>query len=710
MSGSRWSSVGVVVAIAGALFTGSCSSGGGGAGVGKASKDGGADATVGCVTDADCATSVPSTRPAPGVGANCAAGKCNALQGVCEYVAKDEDGDGHAAANCTSTNGVPIQEGDDCNDEDPNLYPGHPETCTPTPDGGADSGAFCTTGQILCLADGMESACSGSCAPCKPNVYGCQGTQPRQCNMFGTAWSTVGVDCAGVTATPACLAGTCVACNPTAVQCSGDGPVPAQPQICDSTGAWVNNGNACDATHTCVNGTCTGVCAAGQWQCSSSTQAQTCLPDGAWQNAGDPCVDQTCVVGPTGDAGAACQGVCVVGQTQCAGNAVQTCDATGSWSTGVDCAPPTPACVDGACFPCSQGATQCATSTGWQVCTSSNQWGSAAPCPSTSTCVGIACETSTAPSCQVTGNGLTDCGGGSESCCTSIEVPGGVFYRTYANSGTEPTGEANPATVSAFRLDKYSVTVGRFRQFVAAWNGGWLPAGGSGVHTYLNGGQGLVNGPSTVDGGPVAYETGWQTGDNGAVAPTDANLICDSAYATWTASAGYDIVPMNCVNWYEAYAFCIWDGGFLPSVAEWEYVAAGGAQQREYPWGSTTPGTNALYADYGCYFGPPGGCVGSVNITAVGKYTAGAGLWGHLDMAGDVEQLTMDWIYSPVPNPCVDCATLTPIPSQYGQYNYRLYKGSYYGSPASDLYPTHASDQVPAMRAPQVGFRCARGP
>ena len=48
---------------------------------------------------------------------------------------------------------------------------------------------------------------------------------------------------------------------------------------------------------------------------------------------------------------------------------------------------------------------------------------------------------------------------------------------------------------------------------------------------------------------------------------------------------------MNCVNWFEAYAFCIWDGGFLPSDTEWEYAAAGGSLQREYPWGSTAPGT-----------------------------------------------------------------------------------------------------------------------
>jgi formylglycine-generating enzyme len=72
---------------------------------------------------------------------------------------------------------------------------------------------------------------------------------------------------------------------------------------------------------------------------------------------------------------------------------------------------------------------------------------------------------------------MTNCGpggSGTESCCTSLEVTndsvdGGIsYYRTYANDGGGPTGEADPATVSGFRLDKYLVTVGRFRQFVMA--------------------------------------------------------------------------------------------------------------------------------------------------------------------------------------------------------------------------------------------------
>ena len=66
---------------------------------------------------------------------------------------------------------------------------------------------------------------------------------------------------------------------------------------------------------------------------------------------------------------------------------------------------------------------------------------------------------------------------------------------------------ADQATVSEFRLDRYLVTVGRFRAFVSAWSGGngWLPSPGSGKHTQLNGGLGLQN---VADDAGVAYETG----------------------------------------------------------------------------------------------------------------------------------------------------------------------------------------------------------
>jgi hypothetical protein len=235
------------------------------------------------------------------------------------------------------------------------------------------------------------------------------------------------------------------------------------------------------------------------------------------------------------------------------------------------------------------------------------------------------------PSCAAGGPGMTKCGAASESCCVSLEVEGGTYFRTYSNSGSGPTGEADPATVNNFRLDKYDVTVGRFRQFVNAvlppdGGTGWTPPAGSGIHTQLNGGLGLANSAT-----PGTNEQGWVASYVVNISPTDTNLNCLAGTSTWTSSPGsQESLPVNCVNWYEAYAFCIWDGGFLPSEAEWEYAAAGGSQQREFPWGTAAPGAASQYAIYGCeYPDGTGTCNGVANIAPVGTATLGAGSWGY---------------------------------------------------------------------------------
>jgi formylglycine-generating enzyme required for sulfatase activity len=305
---------------------------------------------------------------------------------------------------------------------------------------------------------------------------------------------------------------------------------------------------------------------------------------------------------------------------------------------------------------------------------------------------------------------VTRCGAAGESCCASNEVTGGTYYRTYdpglalrvvaADGG--PAGEADPATVSSFRLDNYLVTVGRFRQFVTAWNGGWQPAAGSGKHAHLNAGLGLVNGGSSV-----TYEKGWAMSDDGRVALTDNNLACSpTSYPTWTSSAGnHESLPINCVNWYEAYAFCIWDGGFLPSEAEWEYAAAGGAEQREYPWGTTDPGTSNQYAIYLCYY-PNGSalCTGVANIAPVGTAALGAALWGQLDMAGSVDEWNLDW-RADYTDPCTDCAALTSASD-------RVVRGGFFGYDASDLLAAarYSAFRSPSTRDYRVGFRCGRAP
>jgi formylglycine-generating enzyme len=363
--------------------------------------------------------------------------------------------------------------------------------------------------------------------------------------------------------------------------------------------------------------------------------------------------------GSTADSGSTAAGLCTPGVTQCAGVlAVQSCDATGQWSTP---------------WPCSVG-----------------------------TCIGGAC---TGSGCQKVGPGLTDCGASRESCCTSLDVFTGTYDRTYTNTGAGATGLADPATVSRFGLDKYLVTVGRFREFVNAvsppdGSAGWLPAPGSGKHAHVNGGNGL----NATTGG---YEPGWVATDNAHVAPTDANLACDATSSTWAATPGTpeDDLPINCVSWAEAYAFCIWNGGFLPSEAEWEYAAAGGSWQREYPWGSADPGTSNEYAIYSCdYPSGAGTCPGAgvANIAPVGTATQGAGFWGQLDLAGELSEWNLDW-YAAYVDPCSDCAATAEGVA-------RVIRGGDFAGTLVAALPPYRASYSPSARSASIGFRCARTP
>jgi formylglycine-generating enzyme required for sulfatase activity len=263
------------------------------------------------------------------------------------------------------------------------------------------------------------------------------------------------------------------------------------------------------------------------------------------------------------------------------------------------------------------------------------------------------------------------------------------------------------------------VTVGRFRQFVAAWDGGsgldggpgYVPPAGSGKHAHLNGGAGLAN---NARGG--TFESGWLATDDAQVDPTDTNLGCDPnpSFASWTPVAGpQERLPIDCVTWYEAYAFCIWDGGFLPSEAEWEYAAAGGGGtvgQREYPWGTAMPGTGnqyAIYHDY--YYQPLPGGVGLPYMAPVGTALLGAGLWGQLDLVGDVQEWVLDSL-GPYVNPCVDCGYLTPTTTSERMARGANFDTGDFGGNNLPLEPPTRIAAPETQRGVTVGLRCARPP
>lgn len=279
---------------------------------------------------------------------------------------------------------------------------------------------------------------------------------------------------------------------------------------------------------------------------------------------------------------------------------------------------------------------------------------------------------------------------GTNSCCETLPVPGGMFFRSYdvAGDGMHGTMDA-PATVSSFWLDQYEVTVARYRRYVMAGQGTQAnpPAPNAGART--------------LDG--IPDQGGWDVSWN-ANLPADASaqlvaLNCDAADQTWTDAPGpNESLPMNCLSWYDAMAFCIWDGGWLPTEAEWNYAASGGDEHRAYPW-SSPPSSLTIDCSRANFFNSPTFCTGAAN--RVGSASpAGDGRWGHADLAGNLWEWTLD-LDAPYVTPCIDCAQLTAG-------GVRVMRGGYFNNMLDNLRAANRSSDMPTNRVRYVGVRCAR--
>ena len=440
----------------------------------------------------------------------------------------------------------------------------------------------------------------------------------------------------------------------------------ANEAICDGNRATTCNamgtgylvgGTKCSTDQTCSQGSCENhKCMPSSVFCQDQA-LKTCATNGLTSTSQTCDVNATC----TGNAGsAAC--VCKLGYS----------------GTGLSCT----ATICGAnqhvqanvCVPCAAGT---------------NAAGNDASGADTS-CI--------PPSCL----GLAaNCSG--ESCCTSPTVTGGMFNRDNDMN--------SPAMVSSFRLDKYEVTVGRFRKFVDAVVGGWKPVAGSGKHTHLNGGAGLRNRDGA--GNEPGWDAKWTTTTN---LPANKDTWDGSSYLfgcsptqrTWTPISGEnETKPINCVTWYQAAAFCIWDGGFLPSEAEWNYAAAGGNLQRQYPWSTlgapTTP--DCSYANYLGASDGAGFCVtpGTGTTSVVGSVSPkGNGWYGQADLAGNVWEWNLDWsgAYATTCNNCANSAEATNGVARGGSFNFG----------ESSLLSSQRGAYLATGRFTHVGLRCARTP
>jgi len=285
---------------------------------------------------------------------------------------------------------------------------------------------------------------------------------------------------------------------------------------------------------------------------------------------------------------------------------------------------------------------------------------------------------------------------GSDDCCSSPLVTHGTYYRAYDVAGDSNSGAATaPATVSDFHLDKYEITVGRFRNFV-------------------NAGFGTKTRPPTVGAGehPHFAGSGWQAAWNDFLQVDTAALTTalkcsqvSTTYNAWTDTPGAnENRSINCLSWYEAMAFCIWDGGYLPSEAEWNYAASGGDEQRAYPWSApaaslTLDKMHAIYYDGSLCGGQSGPlCPGPVDV---GTVPLGDGRFGHADIAGNLSEFMLD-ADGAFTTPCIDCVSV-----KAGDYFHSLRGGSA-GERAPFLRNAKRAFVAPQVRNSSVGARCAR--
>jgi sulfatase modifying factor 1 len=347
------------------------------------------------------------------------------------------------------------------------------------------------------------------------------------------------------------------------------------------------------------------------------------------------------------------------------------------------------------------------------------------------------CRNTSGSTCGGADAGAAD-GGAAGSCCEAPAVQGGTFNRNNDSS--------KAATVSSFRLDKYEVTVARYRAFVEAGEGSLAkpPATGSGAH-------------------PKIPNSGWNAEWNDpvkALLPTNTEALKSAlSGGTWTSAPGAnENRPITNVTWFMAFAFCAWDGGRLPTNAEWNYAAAGGSEQRLYPWMGTD--INESYASYDCdYSGPdynctavfglrcsdgtvcssqgticPNGstcssvqtgtsCTGCATYPAeiafVGALPSGAARWGHFELAGNVAEWTLDASGDKdniiLPTPCNDCASLVPgnpegLSGAGNDDTFMVTRGGSFNSlnTTTPLRTISADAEQFEVKSPEIGFRCAR--
>jgi formylglycine-generating enzyme len=259
-----------------------------------------------------------------------------------------------------------------------------------------------------------------------------------------------------------------------------------------------------------------------------------------------------------------------------------------------------------------------------------------------------------------------------------VHVPAGSFEMGCVAKDADCTDDEKPphrVTLSTgFWLGRTEVTVDAFGRFVAA----------TGHRTTAE-----SDGWSYVVEDRIRQKPGvrWDTGKAGAE-------------------------PATHVSWYDAAAYCAWAGGRLPTEAEWEYAARGGAAGRRYAWGDSPsplvggrkhanvwdesvkkvfPNEKDVIAGYDD---------GHVRLAPVASFEPNG--FGLHDMAGNVAEWCADWFNK------LTYGAPRKDPRGPGLGSERLLRGGSWNDGPAYLRLSERIGYAPGLHNDSIGFRCAR--
>jgi formylglycine-generating enzyme required for sulfatase activity len=258
-------------------------------------------------------------------------------------------------------------------------------------------------------------------------------------------------------------------------------------------------------------------------------------------------------------------------------------------------------------------------------------------------------------------------------------------------------------------MDRYEVTVGRFRRF---WSEGAPAPPAQGVQF-----------PGALPGAFLSLARWRRPGvARWPMEEPTVRGVGDAQACAWSRSSdGREALPLNCVTWWTAMAFCVWDGGRLPTYAEWEYAARHRTlldgegrvvpTPRRFPWGNDPPRCELAH-----FTGCAGAFAGRPRPVGQGARpeTAAPSWLGLFDLAGNVAEWTGDHMVPFTHEECWNSAPRRVDPvcvlPEFGDPGFR---GGRYSS--GELYlrsvarePTGAPG--PASAGADAGFRCVRTP